>query len=133
MTLQELSQLTYLKKEIEINQKQLEEIEQTIEKRMGYLSNVLNFSVLKVNDEIMQEMMICKLLIEQRYKKSIYAYKKLNQFISRIEDSMLRQVVMLRFIQGLSWVQVALHLGGGNSADGVRMMVKRYLKKYGNL
>ena len=46
-------------------------------------------------------------------------------FIDTIEDSQVRQAVMLRYSQGLSWQQVALWLGSCNEATP-RKMVSRY-------
>ena len=62
-------------------------------------------------------------------KKSIQEYKKLILYILHIDDSMIRQIIFLRFIQGHTWVQVAAEIGGGNSPDSIRMMMKRYLAK----
>ena len=62
-------------------------------------------------------------------KRSIQEYKKLILYISNIDDSMIRQIIFLRFVQGHTWVQVAAEIGGGNSPDSIRMMMKRYLAK----
>ena len=52
---------------------------------------------------------------------------ELNEYIACIEDSMMRQILSLRYVNGLPWRQVALHIGGGNTADGVRKMCERFL------
>lgn len=49
-------------------------------------------------------------------------------FISRIEDSQTRQIIFLRFIKGLSWGQVAVKIGGGNTDEGVRKRAVRYIR-----
>ena len=81
------------------------------------------------DSEIQAELERCKQLIERCMKKSIHEYKKLILYILNIKDSMIRQIMFLRFIQGHTWVQVAAEIGGGNSPDSIRMMVKRYLAK----
>lgn len=50
-------------------------------------------------------------------------------FIESIEDSLTRRIFRLRFIDGMNWVQVSLKVGGGNTPDGVRMIVNRHLQK----
>ena len=110
MTLNDFSQLLYLRKEIIVEQKRLEELE-------------------KADKEILAEIERCKQLIEQCMKRSIQEYKKLILYISNIDDSMIRQIIFLRFVQGHTWVQVAAEIGGGNSPDSIRMMMKRYLAK----
>lgn len=47
------------------------------------------------------------------------------RFVSSIEDSLLRQIVILRFIDGKSWLKVAEAIGGGTTADGCRMIFAR--------
>lgn len=51
------------------------------------------------------------------------------EYIQEIDDYQTRKMFYLRFIKGLNWVQVAHKVGGGNTADGCRMKVKRYLQK----
>ena len=53
---------------------------------------------------------------------------RIESFIFGIDDSILRQVFTLRYIDGHTWQAVAIRLGG-ISADCVRIMHDRYLKK----
>ena len=48
-------------------------------------------------------------------------------FISSIEDSQTRQIIFLRFIKGMTWGQVAIKVGGGNTDEGVRKRAVRYI------
>lgn len=128
LTLRDLSQLTYLKKEIKIEKnrlKLLENITQTEEFELPDLPQLPQ----NLSPKIAEEIESCKKLIENRVEQSILEYRKLCEYVANIEDSMMRQIITLRFIQGMSWVQVAMELGGGNSADSVRMMVKRFIAK----
>jgi hypothetical protein len=43
-----------------------------------------------------------------------------------IQDSILRKICIERELHNKSWVEVALSVGGNNTADGVRMMYRRY-------
>lgn len=53
------------------------------------------------------------------------------QYIRGIEDSTVRQIVFLRCVKLKSWTNIAMLIGGNNTADSVRMMYKRYLRKAG--
>ena len=48
-------------------------------------------------------------------------------YISDIYDSQLRSIFLMRFLKGYSWTKIANEIGGGNTADSVRMQVTRYL------
>ena len=54
---------------------------------------------------------------------------EVEEFIAGITDSRIRRIINLRFIEGLSWVDVAVLMGGGNNEDSVRMMFNRYMDK----
>lgn len=125
LTLHELSQFIYLKKEIETEKMRLMALENTTQSE----TNSPAFIKQNINLETVQQILDCKRTIEKHAEQSILEHKKLSEYIAKIEDIMLRRIITLRFIQGMSWVHIALELGGGNSPDGVRMMVKRYLSK----
>lgn len=58
--------------------------------------------------------------------------RRIERFVSSISDSQTRRIFELRYIKGdycPSWNAVAFAVGGGNTADGVRKIAKRYLKK----
>lgn len=52
---------------------------------------------------------------------------EVEEFIASIDDSRMRRIINLRFIEKLSWNKVADHIGGGNTEDGVRMMFNRFM------
>ena len=129
MTIRDFSQLLYLRKEIMVEQERLEELERAVEMKQISFPNIPDIHLQSVDSETLDEIEHCKQLIERCMKKSIQEYKKLILYISKMDDSIIRQIIFLRFIQGHTWVQVAAEIGGGNSPDGIRMMVKRYLAK----
>ena len=53
---------------------------------------------------------------------------RLTAFVETVPDSLTRQTMILRFVRGYSWELAALEIGGGNTAQGVRMRVYRCLK-----
>lgn len=67
-------------------------------------------------------------IITQKQRQNLRERAKLEKWIAGITDSMTRQVFTLRFVQDLTWVQVAMAVGGGNTEDSVRMLAKRYVR-----
>ncbi len=58
--------------------------------------------------------------------------KTLNQveeFIAGLEDSRMRRIITLRFIDNLSWYKVSERLGEKATADSVRMEFSRFIEK----
>lgn len=54
---------------------------------------------------------------------------KVASYIDSIDDEQTRMIFRLRFLHCLTWQEVADIVGRRNSAAGVRMICKRYLKK----
>lgn len=52
------------------------------------------------------------------------------RFITGIESAYFRHLFTLRFINGESWAKIALKMGGGNSADGIRKACVRYMEAH---
>ena len=56
-------------------------------------------------------------------------YERLKNYINSIDDCVIRQIMTLRHVDGLSWVKVALQIGGNNTADSVRIAHERFLNE----
>lgn len=59
-------------------------------------------------------------------------FETLNQveeFIAGIKNSRMRRIITLRFIENLSWQQVADHMGGESTEDSIRMSFNRFMKR----
>ena len=54
---------------------------------------------------------------------------EVHMFINGINDSHMRRIITLRYVDGLSWNKVADEIGGGNTEDGVRMSFNRFMEK----
>jgi hypothetical protein len=50
-------------------------------------------------------------------------------YIASIPDSKTRRILRYRVIEDLSWQQVALKMGGKETADSCRMIFKRFIEK----
>lgn len=51
---------------------------------------------------------------------------ELERYVSRVPDSLLRQILALRYFRGLSWTAVGLALGGGNTGNSAKQIVRRW-------
>ena len=57
------------------------------------------------------------------------ALSQIREFIDSIDDEFIKAIVTYRFIDGLTWRQVAFKMGGGNTEACVKMAYKRYIDK----
>ena len=130
MTLKELSQLYYLNREIEMDRKRLQELEAQAVSITPNLSGMPHGS--GVSDKVGRyaaEIADLKGIIEAKHQQCLYERSRLERYIADIDDSLIRQVLTYRFINGLPWEQVAACTGVGNTAAGVKMMCYRHLKR----
>ena len=54
---------------------------------------------------------------------------QVEEFIASVEDSRMRRIITLRFIDNLSWNKVANHIGGGNTEDSIKKSFYRFMEK----
>lgn len=126
MEVKELSQLRFLNMEIN----QLKQRRQELISRAEKITNVITDMPrggqgLDVKDELIDLID----LIALKEKQCIIEQRRIERFIACAPDSLTRQILALRFVNGLSWRQVAFSVGGGNTEDSVKKTAYRYLKK----
>lgn len=68
-----------------------------------------------------------KRLLEAARTKRKQEKQKLLEFIQTIPDSQTRQIFTYRFVDTLTWGQVARKIGGNNTADNARMKAMSYI------
>ena len=54
---------------------------------------------------------------------------QVEEFIASVDDSRMRRIINLRFIENLSWQQVAKRIGGGNTYETVRKAFYIFMEK----
>ena len=54
---------------------------------------------------------------------------EIRQTVDEIEDEFIKSIITYRFINGMSWRQVAFRIGGGNTESAVKMAYKRYIER----
>ena len=144
MTKKELSQLYHLNREIEQQKDELARLElksknyilhDTVkgssaefpytQHTIGLYGVVDDVKTRAYSDEIAD----LKQLIRLNIEKCMIERNRLERYIVTVDDSLVRQILRLRYINGLTWVAVAMHIGGGNTEDGVRKAHDRFLAK----
>lgn len=67
-------------------------------------------------------------MLNNRLEQCNIELARLNDYIAGCPDSLTRQILSYRFIDGLSWDQVAAHIGGITPA-AAKMTVYRYIRE----
>jgi len=129
MTKERLSQLAWLKLEIEELANRVRRIESALSGRasridgMPWLGGTRDFM-----GDLAPQLCDLKDQLTNRRSAAMSEYTELQTFIAEIDDSQVRLIFTLRYMDGLSWHQVAWRLGG-NTSDSVRMAHNRYLAR----
>ena len=58
----------------------------------------------------------------------IETLNKVEEFIASVDDSRMRRIITLRFIDNLSWNKVADRIGGNNTEDSVKKAFYRFME-----
>ena len=131
MTLKELSQLYYLNREIEMDQRRLRELEARALPGAQVITGMPHGTgVADIVGRYAAEIADLRGIIEAKHQQCLYERSRLERYIADIDDSLLRQIFTYRFVNGLPWLQVAACIGGGNTADSVRVACNRYIEKH---
>ncbi len=67
--------------------------------------------------------------LKERELKLLELTNEAESYINEIRDSRMRRMITYRFMDNLSWFQVAQRMGGKHTADSCRMAVERFLEK----
>lgn len=54
---------------------------------------------------------------------------QIEEFIASVDDSRMRRIINLRFIENLSWNKVADKIGGGNTEDSIKKAFYRFMEQ----
>ncbi len=133
MTAKELSQLRWLKREIEDTRKRLAALEAAARGATNAATGLPRAcgkadgaAAAAMTDAIAD----VRAILQARTTAAAAEYVRLNRYIAGVDDSLMRQILSLRYIDDLSWPMVAARIGGGNTEDGVRKAHNRYLKTH---
>ena len=125
MTIKELSNLYHINKKIEWLQNEIATVRSKTEKVTTIITGMPRGGVpIDYKDELVD---LCAML-EIAVQESILEERRLLRYIETIDDVQLQNIIRYRYIDGLTWTQVA-HKIGNNTSDSVRMAVMRFLKE----
>lgn len=131
VTNKELSQLYYLNKEIKQLESKLMELETTAYKATPNLTGMPGSG--KCSDKVGRyaaEIADLKALINLNIEKCWHEKRRLERYIQSIDDSLIRQIFFLRYIELKKWEDVAASLGGNNTENSVKQIHSRYLRSH---
>ncbi|WMI80917.1 DUF1492 domain-containing protein [Anaerotignum sp. MB30-C6] len=80
-------------------------------------------------DEKLSQLYRYKAQLEKAEQQAVKLVNEIEIYINSIEDCRMRRIVRYRFIDKLSWNQVADRMGGNNTEDSIRKAVTRFLDK----
>lgn len=128
VTKHELSQVYYLNSEIEMLRKELADLETRSIKgqQLTGMPSGKNGTGDPVGDRA-AKIADLKHLIEINLDKLMIQRKRITEYIISIDDSMIRQILYLRYISCLTWRQVAAYMGRVDAEDSIRKMHDRFL------
>lgn len=130
MTKSDLEQLTLLNAEIARDLERLQELHALLTGSTSSISGLPHIGLLRTNDKIGDFVSMIEVLkqeIRERVLESATRYVQIWAYINAVHDPLVRQIIALRYIDGLPWQQVANKIGGGLSADHARIILDRYL------
>ena len=126
MTRKELSQLYHLNHEIEQDKWRLRELEAAATNANSRISGMPHITGISDKTSLAVEIAYLRGITEAKIQQLYYEYNRLIDYINGINDSYIRQIMTLRYINGLSWRQISFSVGGKNTENGVRMVCERY-------
>ena len=158
VNLKYLNQYTDLQKEVKETREKIERLESSIEKLEKAIERIENENDIVIDKVYggyggIQSFKIEGIPIkEYKSKKTLLLTKRLRlnqrmhaledleldliektteieKFISEVDDSRMRRIINYRFIDNLTWNEVADRIGGGNTEDGVRISFYRFMQK----
>ena len=135
MNKQELSQLKFLNKEIDLLKKQISEIKPGYvmdlvtgsSKHYPYTAHSIKIEGIDIK-EYDRKIKRLKNQLQRRLDEVMDKRAEIEEFIETLDDSMTRQIIALRYISGFSWEQVTSHMGSGYTVDCIKKHHERFLK-----
>lgn len=125
----DLKQLIFLNREIEKNQRELEELTTAATRATAQISMAPGSG--KRRDKVADyavEIVDMKMKIAENLKKCFMQRNKILEYIQEIPESEIRQILYLRYMKGMSWQNIAFTVGYQDESVP-RKRHDRYLEK----
>lgn len=130
MTNKELKQVYYIEREIRLLKREIEQELNKSDVGAVIINGMPKDS--KIGDNTAKRVIIKDDYIEQLKKlhdKCQRAKAEFMEYIASIDDSIIRQIFILKCIKCYSWQQIAFEMGGYNSVESLKKMYYRFLEK----
>lgn len=129
MTLKELSQLYYLNREIEDLKNKISELEAKATDTSVKITGMPHGADIRDKiGETVANLDAYKTKLIDRHKRYSIELIRLNDYISACPDSLTRQILTYRFVNGLSWNQVAASVGSSITCEAAKKIAYRYIR-----
>ena len=131
MRLRDLSQLYFLRREIDSDSHRLALLRQQAQSpRTSDYSGMPGGSHGQGSpvERLASEIADLEDAIASKHKECLDEEKRLTEYINSVKDTKTRTIMKLRFRDGMSWSAVARRLGPGHTAEMVKKSVYRYLR-----
>ena len=126
----ELNELRHLKKEIRY---QIERVRRLEEKATSITQIIGGIPACKgITDRVAEyapQIAHLKTLIQNNIKWCLHHQYKIEVFIESIEESEIRQIFRLRYLEGKTWKQIAFAMTGAGDGSTQYKQHKEYLRK----
>lgn len=130
MTTHELSKLYCIKKLIDRDTQRLAQLEARLQPRAANMNCTVKVSSPKnVIEEITPQVIVLKERIRCEREQYLKEQAAIEDYIETVADYQVRLILLYRFVDLMSWNQVARRIGGNNTADSVRKICYRFLEK----
>ena len=127
MTVWELSQMHFLDGEIRQSRRRLERLERLLEEARAQAA--FDEGERELAEQCAREMAEIRQGLEQSIQRRWQEMRRLLAYIEDIDDSLIRQILTCRYVDGKTWVKVAREIGGDNTEDSVKKAAYRYLQR----
>ena len=130
MTKKELSQYYWLKHEIDAYERRLKEIRSRAEspKAMNLSGMPGSHEARDSVGEVVAEITDLEAIIAAKRIQCIHERQRIERYVMGIPDSMTRTVFTCRCIEGMTWREVAAHMGHRMSESNAKQIFHRWLK-----
>lgn len=132
MTRKDLEKVYFLKRELKMWEKRLEELYADISQDSSAADGMPHSVTNKVSSPTESKAIQIADhidLIRGKQAEIRMAIREVEAFIVGIEDPLIRQIVELRCAFCMTWEEVADRVGNKNTAENVRQMYHRFLKE----
>lgn len=130
----DLDQLRFIKNEIELIKSQIDKLESQVVTDVvsgsstHYPYNQRKFVITGIEQCDKRLVNRFKARLSEHLDRLLNAQNEMLEFVQSVEDSELRQILLLRYLEGLSWQEISRKLGTAGDGSTERKKINRFLQ-----